>query len=369
MKIKFYVAVAAFVLAPAPAAAAPGSEWPQAGYGGGNTYYNPGESRLNGDTIGGIRERWVVPTHSVAHCEVGGGPVVAGGRVFSTDPGGVGAYDSATGVRRWHVELPRTTVWRLAVADGKLIVLSSACRVPTAFQSNLTAYEMATGARIWSSGLAKYSFDMRIDRGVVALDSNQDGLASTIAYGVADGKFRWLRRGDRGDGLISAGGRLLLRRESGGAVAVSITDGRTLWQTPENWYAVGSDPAGSRFYVGGPGLAAVDAATGRRLWASPLEAFAVTSDARHVYFGRARSVECLDAATGRKLWSVHLPGLAGRSVRAGGLLYVAGAALEIRDAATGKPEKSGIAGDVDLPPVVADGRLLITDGDQLRAYY
>jgi outer membrane protein assembly factor BamB len=164
---------------------------------------------------------------------------------------------------------------------------------------------------------------------------------------------------------------VLLRGAGGGAMGVSVTDGRMLWRSEQNRHAIGSDPAGTRFYVGGPGVSAVDAATGRVIWASTLPAAEVTSDGRHVYFARSRSIECLDARDGRKLWSIHLPGVAGRPVRAGGLLYAASAngSLAVVDAATGHPEKSGISGSVDHPPVVAGGRLFTTDGDELRAYY
>jgi outer membrane protein assembly factor BamB len=161
VKIKMYVAVVALVVMPAPAAAAPPAGvpggWEQVGYGAGRTYYNPDESRLNAATVGGLQQRWTAATHSSSLCAVGAAPVVSGGRLFTSDPGGIGAYDPATGARRWHVEMERTTVRHLAVADGK----------------------------------------------------------------------------------------------------------RTLWRTTQNWYAVGSDPAGKRFYIDGPGLSAIDAATGR----------------------------------------------------------------------------------------------------------
>jgi outer membrane protein assembly factor BamB len=370
MKIKIYAAVAALVVMPAPAAAAPPTDWPQAGSGPGNTNYTP--EGLAGP-IDGIRQRWKLPAHGPSRCEAGADPVVAGGRLFTTDPGGIGAYDPATGVRRWHLDLPRTTVRRLAVTDGRLVMLSSECALPARYESHLTAYDPASGRRLWAAGLAKFSYDMRIDRGTIALDSNQDGLASTIAYRLADGSFRWLRRGDRGDGLVSAGGRLLLRGATGGAQGVSITDGRTLWTTTSNWYAIGSDPAGTRFYVGGPGLSAVDAGTGRVLWASPLPAAEVTADSTRVYFARARSVECLDAATGRKLWSIHLPRPADRPVRAGDLLLTTGTVANaitgavVAATGSGSPGVSGISGM--RIGAVADGRLFLTDGDQLSAYY
>lgn len=379
MRIKTYLLVAALVLTPAPAAAAPPetrragppAEWPQVGYGPGGTHYNPAESRLTAGTIGGIRQRWALSTHASSLCEVGVDPVLSGGRLFTSDPGGIGAYQPATGRRVWHVGLPGSSVRRLAVADGKLLMLSSECRVPARFESRLTAYDPATGRRLWTAGLAKFSYDMRIDRGVVVLDSNQDGLASTIAYRVADGTFRWLLRGDRGDGLVSAGGRLLLRTAAGGAKAVSVTDGRVLWQTTSNMYAVGTDPAGTVFYIDGPGLSAVDAATGRVRWTTGRHVAEVTGDGRHVYFIQARSIECLDAATGRKLFAVHLPRPGGRPVRAGGLLYTADGAggLSIVDAATGTVRAAGVPASQYHPPVITGGWLYVTDGDGLRAYY
>ena len=300
-------------------------------------------------------------------------PVVSGGLLFSSDRGGIGAYDPATGVRRWHAGLQGATVVRLAVADGKLLLLSSVCDVPAAQESRLTAYAPATGRRLWSTGLAKFTYDLRVDRGMAVMDSNQDGVPSTVAYRVDDGWFQWLRPGDRGDGLVSAGGRLLLRSVDGGARAVSVRTGKVLWATKRNWYAVGTDPAGTRFYIDGdPGLSAVDAATGRVIWSTTEHASYVTTDPRHLFFPRHRSTVCLDAATGRKLYSVHLPEAAGRAVGAGGLLYTPNGrsgAMSIADAATGKVRAAGMRSNVGHPPVIAGGWLYVTEGDTLRAYY
>ncbi|XVV12345.1 PQQ-binding-like beta-propeller repeat protein [Actinoplanes sp. CA-131856] len=371
MKIKLYAAVFALVMVPTPAAAAPSSSWPQSGYGPGNTHYNPAESRLNAGTIAQIKQRWTLATRT-SNCDTGVRPVIDRGSLFSNDPGGIGAYDPATGKRRWHVDLPQTTVSRLASADGKLLMLSSECRVPAAFESHLTAFDPANGKKLWTTGLKKFSYDMRIDQGTVVLDSNQDGLASTIAFGVSDGKQRWLRRGDRGDGLVSAGGRLLLRKASGGAVAVAVTTGKTLWETTNNWYAGGTDPAGTRFYVGSTeGLTAVDAATGKKIWSTKLQVSDVTSDKTHVFSNQYRSATALDARTGRKLYSVHTPSAAGRTSRAGGLLYTpTDDGLVIASAATGVPLKQPkIAANRDHPPVIAGGWLYVTENGFLRAYH
>ncbi|MFG1989625.1 PQQ-binding-like beta-propeller repeat protein [Actinoplanes sp. NPDC048988] len=371
MKIKLYAAVAALVMVPTPAAAAPANGWPQSGYGPGNTHYSPAESRLNAATIAQVKQRWTLATRT-SRCDTGVRPVLDGKSLFSNDPGGIGAYDPTTGKRRWHVDLPQTTVSRLAVADGKLLMLSSECRVPADFESHLTAYDPANGKRLWTTGLKKFSYDMRIDQGTIVLDSNQDGLASTIAFAVGDGKQRWLRLGDRGDGLVSAGGRLLLRKASGGAVAVAVTTGKTLWETTNNWYAGGTDPAGTRFYVGSAeGLTAVDAATGKKIWSTRLPVSDVTTDSTHVFYSQYRSATALDARTGRKLYSVHTSSAAGRTSRAGGLLYTpTDDGLVVASAATGAAVKQPkIATNRDHPPVVAGGWLYVTENDRLKAYY
>ncbi|WP_127498590.1 PQQ-binding-like beta-propeller repeat protein [Actinoplanes solisilvae] len=416
MKIKLYAAVAALVLLPAPAAAAKaaaagparatatparaaaavpakaataaltkatgstraealakGAEWPQPGFGPGNTHYNNAEKRLNAKTIAGVTQRWTLPTRSKSNCATSAAPVLAGGKLFTSDPGGLGAYDPTTGARRWHVDLPSTTVGRLAIHDRKLIVLSSACAISAGFQSNLTAYNLVSGLELWSAGLRKFSYDLRLDRGFAVLDTNQDGLASTVAFRLRDGKLHWLRRGERGDGLVSAGGRVLLRQADGGARAVDIATNKTLWATKANWFAVGADPDGTRFYIDGPGLSAVDAATGRLLWTTTRHSAKVSADRHRLFTNHDRSVVALDARTGRKLYSVHTPQVAGQAVRAGGLVYAASGyrgPLTVADAATGTTRTAKVAAtNQDHPPVIAGGWLYVSEGAVLRAYH
>ncbi|MEV0896746.1 PQQ-binding-like beta-propeller repeat protein [Actinoplanes sp. NPDC049802] len=365
-------ALAAALSFPSPAIPAPPpSEWTQTGYGPGLTYYNPHERRLTPSSVGAITRRWDIPTHAAPECEIGREPLAGGGLIYTSDPGGIGAYDPATGARRWHADLRGRGVTRMAMSDGILAVLTYAC---TGQRNFLTTYRASTGARLWELSLAAPSQDMIVDRGVVVVDARPDFGAATIAHRLATGARLWKLGGTRGDGLLSSGGRLLLRTEGQGARAVSITTGATLWHTPENWYAVGSDPAGTRFYVAGRGggLTAVNAADGRKVWESTWPASAVTADERHLYFPRYRSVQCLDARTGRKLWSVKLADGAGQPVRAGALLYSPagmGAALSIVDAETGKPHKGGMPSDQNYPPMVADGRLFLTEGNRLRAYF
>ncbi|MFC6562903.1 PQQ-binding-like beta-propeller repeat protein [Actinoplanes utahensis] len=365
------IALTALLGLPIPPAPVPASQWTQTGYGPGLTFYNPDETRLTAGTVGRISRRWEITTHGAPECEVGREPLVGYGFVYTSDPGGVGAYDPATGDRRWHAALDRRGVTRMALADGVLVILTYACDGQHSF---LTAFNATTGARIWEVPLSVPSQDMIVDRGVVVVDGRPDFEASTVAHRLTTGARMWKLFGTRGDGLLSAQGRLLLRTEGEGSRAVDIKTGGTLWSTRADWYAVGSNPSGSRFYVGGRhgGLTAIDSANGNIAWVSPWPSPTVTADGERVYYPRQRTVVCLDARTGKRLWSVHLSETAGQPVRAGGLLYSPSGLdhpLSIVDAATGRAVQGGMPSSENYPPTVADGRLFLTDGNRLRAYY
>ncbi len=373
MNLFLIAAVAAALSLPTPPAPAPApaSEWAQTGYGPGLTFYNPYETRLTSSSVDAITSRWEISTHGAPECEVGREPLAGYGNLYTSDPGGIGAYDPATGARRWHVALERRGVTRMALSAGILATLTYACDNQHSF---LGAYRAGTGARLWEIPLGAPTQDMIVDRGVVVVDTRPDFEASTVAHRLATGARLWKLYGTRGDGLLSAQGRILLRTEGEGSRAVDITTGATIWKTPEDWYAVGSNPSGSRFYIGGRngGLTAIDSANGNKAWESTWPAPSVTADNDRIYFPRHRSVVCLDAKTGRKLWSVHLPGAAGQPVRAGSLLYSPagmGAALSVADATTGRALKGGMPSSQNYPPTVADGRLFLTDGNRLRAYF
>ncbi|WP_430781366.1 PQQ-binding-like beta-propeller repeat protein [Actinoplanes sp. G11-F43] len=356
---------------PIPVSAVPVSEWTQTGYGPGLTFYNPDERRLTAATVDDITRRWEIPTHGAPECEVGREPLAGYGNVYTSDPGGVGAYDPATGDRRWHVELRRRGVTRMALSDGILVTLSYACDGQRSF---LSAFRAGSGSSLWEIALSAPSQDMIVDRGVVVVDTRPDYEASTVAHRLSTGARLWKLFGTRGDGLLSANGRILLRTQGQGSRVVSVSTGETLWRTPGDWYAVGSSPGGGRFYIGGrgAGLSAIDAANGNLVWESTWPAPSVTADGDRVYLPRHRSVLSLDARTGRKLWSVHLPDGAGQPVRAGALLYSPaglGAPLSIVDAVTGKPRRGGMPSSENHPPTVAGGKLFLTDGNRLRAYF
>ncbi|MBB2945761.1 outer membrane protein assembly factor BamB [Actinoplanes lutulentus] len=346
----------------------PPSEWTQPGYGPGATFYNPLENGLDPSKL---VKRWEIPTHGSPECEIGREPLIAGGNVYSSAAGGFAAFDPATGARRWFTKLVRRGITRMAIADGKIVTLTYTCDGQGSF---LTAFSATTGTRLWEVPIGGPAQDMVVDRGVAVVDTRPDYTLSTTGYRLGDGGRLWRLTGTRGDGLLSSGGRLLLRTNESGARAVDIKTGGTVWQTTQNWYAVGSDPAGTRFYVSGTGgaLAAVNAANGSTIWKSDVPSPGVTADDKRVYLPRYRSVLCLDAGTGRKLWSVHLPDAAGQPVRAGALLFSPSgidSPLSIVDAVTGRAMKGGMPSDQHYPPAVAGGRLFLTDGDRLRAYF
>ncbi|MBO3740534.1 outer membrane protein assembly factor BamB family protein [Actinoplanes flavus] len=371
MNFILIAALGAALSLPAAPVPSPASEWTQTGYGPGLTFYNPHETELTPSSVGTIKRRWDMATHGSLECEVGREPLAGYGNIYTSDPGGVGAYDPATGKRRWHADLKRRGVKRMALADDTLVTLTYACDRQ---QSYVTAFRATTGTRLWDMPLSVPSQDMIVDRGVIVVDSRPDFEVSTVAHRLSSGARMWKLFGTRADGLLSAQGRLLLRAGTQGSRAVDIKTGATIWSSPENWTAVGSNPSGSRFYVSRKdgGLAAIDAANGNRAWDSEWQVSAVTADDNRLYFPRGTSTICVDARNGKKLWSIHLPNDAGQPVRAGKLVYSPsgmGDPLSIADAVTGKEYKGGMPSGEFYPPTVADGRLFLTDGSRLRAYF
>ena len=368
---------------PAPAQPrGPAPEWTQQGYGPGNTSYNPAESRLNAATVGRLHQRWTATTPATADlCNLQSAPLAAGGRLFTTDPSGVASFAATTGRRLWHWQLPHLDPTRknqehfgvLAVAGRLVIALTNPCEYGPGQSAYLTGLDAATGRPKWRVPLDQYTTVLVIDRGVAAV-GNWGGFAhgpqSTTGYRVTDGARLWSTTGYRLTYPVSAGGRLLLSRADDKASrAVTISDGRTLWEKPRAWTPQAGGP--DRFLVStaGDGVTAVDAATGNLQWSTRHDG-AIAYDGRVVYLTYHRAVEAFDAKTGRLLRTLPLGRRGGsQPVRAGGLIYVtvdAYHAMEILDPVTGKHVSAPVI--PGGPPVIVNGWLYTSDGQTLRAY-
>jgi outer membrane protein assembly factor BamB len=368
-----------------PAAVASGQarapEWTHGGYGPGNTYYNPHESKINVATVGKLKRRWTVTTPAPTEaCTLQSPPLAAAGRLFTTDPTGVAAFAATTGTRLWHWTFPLGHLEKfgeLALSGGLVVALTNSCDLGPGQFAYLTALDAGTGAQKWRVPVDQTTNIMTVDKGVAAVGA-WGGIAndtqSAAGYRVSDGARLWRTTGYRLNFGVSAAGRLLLTRADGKAArAVSITTGKTLWSTPKAWSPQAASPAGDRFLVttDGEGTTSVNAATGAVQWTIKHNG-ALADDGRRIYLTYSRIVETYDAATGRKLRITNLASHGGQPVRAGGLLYLTVDAfnpIAILDPKTGKtvaayPEMQILA----QPPVIVNGWLYTTNGETLRAY-
>ena len=90
----------------------PGCWWTQPGFDARHSYHNPGESRLTGETVGGLVELWDVPT--------GGSSVLAGRTVYVATSGEVSARDARTGAVRWSAAFSGDGGGAIFLHDGVL---------------------------------------------------------------------------------------------------------------------------------------------------------------------------------------------------------------------------------------------------------
>lgn len=367
--------VAAGLLAvPAPVQAAgppPGGAqagWNQAGYGAGDTYFNPGESMINPGTIHAVRQRWTVALpHSVQSCSRAAEPVVADGRVFVPTQTGIVAYHAATGELLWRFswQSPEDeSTPRLAVSGGLLIVANHGCQSQSDPDGSVRALRLDSGLLAWRTPVLAPVASLVVDRGVVVVSGQSlSDAPAVIGLRVADGTQLW-QVADHASTGVSARGRVLVNRtDAPGTAALSVTTGKILWTKGIAWAGQAANPAGNRFYANAEGdaLVCLDAATGAVVWtAAGKGSTLIAADRRRVYRAAGTAVEALNARTGAHRWARKLAGDAGQPVRAGGLLYTTvdgGKPLGIRNAASGTR-----ASDGTRIGAVSGGHVVVTGG-------
>ena len=361
----------AALAAPAPAAG-PGSSWSQDGYGPGNTGYNPDTAAL---PVAALRPSWsVTPGIGVEGCATTPGPpLVADGRVFFADDGGVGGYSAATGRKLWRNTGFSLLGPALAVAGGLVLATDSSCQSQSDYDGTLKALDGRTGKVRWTARLSTTIDFLVADHGVVVTHGYcgvcGDHQNEVVAFRIADGKRLWRRVDALLAGPVSAGGRVILTVAQR-SVAVDVATGATRWTAKTAWWARSSTPAGDRFYAtDGNDLAALAAATGRVLWRVAAGAGELAADGRRVFVA-ATGITAYDAGTGRRLWARAVRD-AGRPIRAAGLLWIttSGRPPVLLAPVTGRPAAVGRAfGPAQGHVVVAAGRVFTTDGAAVRAY-
>jgi outer membrane protein assembly factor BamB len=368
-------ATGAVRVAAAPAAlpaAGPGETWGQDGFGPGNTGYNPDTASL---AVPDLRQRWSVsPATGVEGCgTTPGPPLVADGRVFFADDGGVGAYDAATGRNLWRNTGFRLLGPTLAVAGGLVLATESSCFSQSNFDGTVMALDGRTGGVRWRA-TQEGTIDFLVAEQGVIVTHGYCGVCGEhqneiVALRASDGRRLWHRPDALLAGPVSAGGRVLLT-VAGHAIAVDVATGATRWMAGDAWWARSATPDGDRFYATfGNDLAALDAGTGRVVWRVSGGAGEMAADGRRVFVA-ATGVTAYDAGSGRRLWSRAVAN-AGRPIRAAGLLWITtgGRPAVILQPITGRPAPVGsLFSTAQGHVVVAAGRVFTTDGTTIRAY-
>lgn len=142
--------------APTGGAPVPGGtvDWALMGYDPGSTFFNRGETMLSKDTAASLDVLWTADLGG----NVLGGALQVGDKMYATGPGGVFAFDAATGMQLWKVSAASSST--LGYADETLFLHGTA--------GNVIAFNAADGKMKWS---------MRAD------PSGSDGSSSAIPVG------------------------------------------------------------------------------------------------------------------------------------------------------------------------------------------
>ncbi|GIF25157.1 hypothetical protein Ate02nite_78870 [Paractinoplanes tereljensis] len=313
------------------AAAAPAG-WDHPGYDAEDSYYNPGESVINANTIAKLTKRWSVTLRKhEGSCGGFGAPIVTGGRVVATDQLGISAYQASTGAPAWSFNWPDpgdadTAV--LAASGSTVIAANGDCNSNSDPDGSLRALDLTTGKVRWWVDSDMPIYTVVVDKGMVVVsgESPSDEQA-VVAYRVADGKQAW-RKVDYEGSSVSANGYVLVNKGNTTS-AVSVTTGAPLWTKPSLWQAKAATPNADRFLVtNGTAMSAIKATTGAVLWTAPNKASdLLATDGRRIYRMDDHTAEALDINSGRTLWSRALPAEGAQPIRAGGLLYTGGPVL------------------------------------------
>ncbi|MEU4216808.1 PQQ-binding-like beta-propeller repeat protein [Actinoplanes sp. NPDC026623] len=372
---------------PARADTSPSSAWSQDGYGPGNNTWNPNEQIVTARRVAGLKLRWSVDSGPEgAPCSrAGTPPVVANGRVFVLDyaTNGITARDAKTGERLWRFSGASFDALGIAVIGNRLVAVDAPCDPRTGAPSHVVALDVKTGDVRWRKPTDLRIFSFVVDAGTVVAatyhGAGPDPGAGSVAFRVSDGGLLW-ERDDVLAGQVSAQGRVMMADQNTRTwTAVSITTGRRIWHTGIETTAEAADPDGVRFYLtNARGLRAVDAASGRPLWRIPGLGGPVCDDGQRLYLGGGELfhtgagvavVSAWEPATGKLLWWRGLDG-AQRMVRTTDLLIVGTvgqvAFLSPEDGSVAAPAR-GLAA-MNNHPVVAGGKLYLTDRTALRVY-
>jgi len=335
---------------------------------------------------------------------LGGGPVVAGGKVFTIDTTStVRAFDAATGAALWAARFGEEEHNRSSLFGGG--VASDGSRVyATNGLGHVAALSAANGAVAWSvqpAGPLRGAPTIDGDTLYVMTQDNQIFSLST-----ADGSTKWSNAaaleiaGVFGSGAPAvARGTVVAGFSSGELNAYRYENGRMVWQDALSRTSISTGVAalsdidaspvivdGFAYALGQGGrMVALDLNSGQRVWELNMAGIAtpwVAGDWLFAVNDRAQLV-AVQRMTGKIRWLTELPRWQNAKKKAGPIYYVGpvlagdrlivassdGALINVDPATGAVQSQSSLRSGVRFQPVVAGGTLyLLTDEGRLVAY-
>lgn len=229
------------------------------------------------------------------------GPVVAGGRLFTTANNRLFAVSLDDGATLWRTDLGGRATNTAAYYDGRVFV-------PT--ESGVVAVDARSGSQVWTRGLQKgVVSDVTVTTGTVLVTGGKQ-----VYYGLnaADGSVRWDSVPFNFGGLqtLSADGRQVY---GGGENAFfAMQDGTRQWTKELGGGIVGAPTVGEKYVFVGTNAAtalAVETGTGNTEWETRLNAGATASPAlgsRSLYVPAGGTLQKLQRGSGDKVWETGL---------------------------------------------------------------
>ena len=335
---------------------------------------------------------------------LGGGPVVAGGKLFTIDTGStVRAFDARTGALLWATQFGTEKKDNASLFGGG--VASDGARVyATNGLGHVAALDAGNGGIVWSvqpAGPLRGSPTLDNDSLYVMSQDNQ-----IFSLKTSDGKTNWSSAaaleiaGVFGSGSPAADrGTVVAGFSSGELNAYRYENGRQVWQDAlsrtsiSNAVATLSDIDASPLIVDGVVYAigqggrmvALDINSGQRLWELNMAGIAtpwVAGDWLFAVNDRAQLI-AVQRMTGKIRWINQLPRWLKPKAKTGPIFYVGpvlagnrlvvagsnGALINVEPANGSFQSQVGLKDGVRFQPVIAGGTLyLLTDSGRLIAY-
>ena len=350
-----------------------GTDWTQFRFDPAGTGFNPYETILSPETVGGLKVAWTVSTPGYVNSSpavVDGVLYIGAGPEPLTASSFVYAIDAATGTVLWSRKHPYSLLpTDPTVAHGMVYV-------GTLGDDTLRAYNARTGAIRWTFGGAGAPADPVVVGDVLYLSVN---TGYVYALDARTGQVLWTSPhvGPISPNAVAVAGTMVYAgSDDRHLYAFDRRDGHIVWSAPTRG-GMPSSPAVShgRVFVGSADrhLYAFDAATGHQLWKRPtgddVYSSPTTAYGRVFVASTDGVLHAFDQALGTPRWTVPTGGKVTlpSPVVANGVVYIGSQddSMYAVDAMTGQILWSYATGAVPgASAAVADGVLYFGSDDQ-----